>query len=175
MDHLRRSHPRKFAPIIESHAQKQGVSPLLVYALTRIESRFRADAVSTADAHGLMQLIPDTAATLASDAGMAPPTRSQLHQPEVNVRLGVMYLRRLLRRFGNEPTYALAAYNAGAGAVERWQKDRGTGQVDEFVEEIPFDETRLYVKKVLASHRIYTRLYGGAGASQAPPDMAQAP
>ncbi|MBI5497613.1 MAG: transglycosylase SLT domain-containing protein [Deltaproteobacteria bacterium] len=159
-DFLRRSHPRKFAPLIESHAQKQGVSPLLMYALTRIESRFRPDAVSRADAHGLMQLIPETATALAEDVGMPPPSRAQLHLPEVNVRLGTVYVKRLLRKFGGEPSYALAAYNAGAGAVERWQKERGTGQVDEFVEEIPFDETRLYVKKVLASYRIYERLYG---------------
>jgi len=167
MDHLRRSHPRKYSPIIESHAQKQGVSPMLIYALTRIESRFRPDAVSHADAHGLMQLIPETAGALASDLGLAQPSRAALHVPELNVRLGTLYVRRLMRRFGGEPVYALAAYNAGPGAVERWQKERGTGQVDEFVEEIPFDETRLYVKKVLASHRIYTRLYGdGAGGTR---------
>jgi soluble lytic murein transglycosylase len=159
-DHLHRSHPRKYAWLIESYAQKQGLSPLLVYALTRTESRFRNDVVSPADAHGLMQLLPETAALVAADLGMAVPGRTGLHNPETNVRLGTAYLRRLMRRFEGEPTYALAAYNAGQAAVERWQRERGTGQVDEFVEEIPFDETRLYVKKVLASHRIYERLHG---------------
>lgn len=162
LDHLQRSHPRRYAWLVEAHAQKQRLSPWLVYALTRTESRFRPAATSPADAHGLMQLIMPTAAELARDLGMAPPSRAQLHKPDVNVRLGVFYLRKLLRRFGNEPVYALAGYNAGAAAVERWQRERGTGQVDEFVEEIPFDETRLYVKKVLASYRIYVRLYASS-------------
>ncbi|MEW5853073.1 MAG: transglycosylase SLT domain-containing protein [Myxococcota bacterium] len=167
-DHLHRSHPRKFAVYIESNAQKQGVNPLLVYALTRTESRFRPEVVSNADAHGLMQLIPETAAVMAADLGLSPPSRVALHNPELNVRLGTVYLRRLLRRFGGEPVYALAGYNAGPQAVERWQRERGTGQVDEFVEEIPFDETRLYVKKVLASYRIYERLYGDPGSRAIP-------
>lgn len=168
MDHLRRSHPRKFAWLIEGQAQKQSLSPWLVYALTRTESRFRPDVVSPANAYGLMQLIPETAAELSRDLGMPPPTRALLHTPENNVRLGTFLLRRLLRRFANEPVYALAGYNAGAAAVERWQRERGTGHVDEFVEEIPFDETRLYVKKVLASYRIYVRLYASEASATAP-------
>jgi soluble lytic murein transglycosylase len=91
---------------------------------------------------------------------MRPPTRDDLEVPAVSIRIGARYLGDLLGRFGGSIPLALASYNAGPGAVARWLAARGDLDVDEFVEEIPYEETRVYVKRVLRSFAAYRILYG---------------
>ena len=124
-------------------------------AIMRQESLFDADARSAADARGLMQLLPATARRLGSagnDAG-------DLNTPEVSIQLGTQYLRVLLEHFGGQPLKAVAAYNAGESAVERWERQFADLEPDEFVESITFRETRDYVKKVMANYQKYEQLY----------------
>lgn len=130
-----------------------GADPLLVLAVMREESRFRTDAVSAAGAVGLMQLLPSTARGI--DSSTRPDS---LVDPEVNVRLGTAYLAGRLREFRGDVVAALVAYNAGPEAARRFLKFRGAG-ADEFVESIPYEETRAYVKRVLESYGIYRWLY----------------
>jgi soluble lytic murein transglycosylase len=106
-----------------------------------------------------MQLIPSTAARVAKQLGLPVPSTETLFQPEVNVGLGTQYLKDLLQRYSNNWFKALAAYNAGESAVDRWEKEIATDDTEEFVERIPYIETRGYVKLVLRNHRIYKRLY----------------
>jgi soluble lytic murein transglycosylase len=117
---------------------------------------------------GLTQLMLPTAQQVASKLKLGRPTRSDLAQPALNIRLGAQYLGDLVKRFRGEVPLALAAYNAGAGAVARWQEAAPGLPLDEFVEQIPVEETRGYVKRVLRSYAAYAALYGdGQGPSPA--------
>jgi soluble lytic murein transglycosylase len=144
---------------IKEKAQESRVDPYLVVALIRQESLFDPRARSPAFAIGLMQLLPSTAARVASRIGMPAPSDEKLFDPEVNITLGTYYLKDLLKRYSNNWFKAIAAYNAGEAAVDRWEKEIATDDNEEFVERIPYLETRGYVKLVLRNHRIYKRLY----------------
>jgi soluble lytic murein transglycosylase len=140
-------------------AQDRGLDPYLVLALIRQESLFEPRARSPAFAVGLMQLLPSTAARVAGRHGMRAPGNEKLFEPEVNLNLGTQYLRDLLQRYSNNWFKAIAAYNAGESAVDRWEKEIVTDDIEEFVERIPYFETRGYVKLVLRNYRIYKKLY----------------
>jgi soluble lytic murein transglycosylase-like protein len=151
--------PLAYWQMIQQKAQEQELDPYLVLALIRQESLFDSRARSPATALGLMQLLPSTAGRVARQIGLPPPSNEQLFQPEVNLTLGIQYLKDLLKRYSNNWYKAIAAYNAGEGAVDRWEKELLTDDEEEFVERIPYLETRAYVKLVMRNHRIYSRLY----------------
>ncbi len=130
----------------------------LVYSIIRAESSFSPTALSPVGAMGLMQLMPATAAAVSKSSGKI--ASDILTDPETNIRLGSKHLQDLLTLYNDDVVLAVAAYNAGAGNVNRWRKSFGALPKDEFVENIPFGETREYVKKVVASAAIYRRLYG---------------
>jgi soluble lytic murein transglycosylase len=152
-------YPLGFWPVVEREARARGLDPLLVASLIRQESLFLPDAVSPADAHGLMQLLPRTAREVAGDAGMTAADARTLESVGTNVRLGTTLLRRLLDRYGGSSAKALAAYNAGEDAVAKWERRYGVRPDDEFTELISFRETRDYVKLVLQNLQIYRQLY----------------
>ena len=152
-------YPLAFWDLIEQKSQERDLDPYLVVALIRQESLFDQRARSPATALGLMQLIPPTATRVAKQIGLSPPTQDKLFEPETNLTLGTQYLKDLLLRYSNNWQKALAAYNAGEAAVDRWQREIVTDDIEEFVERIPYVETRGYVKLVLRNHRIYKRLY----------------
>jgi soluble lytic murein transglycosylase len=123
----------------------------------RQESSFKIAAISPANAQGLLQLIPATAQHVAVELGEAPPTT--FVRPEINIRLGVTYLSKLYDAFYKNPVLAAAAYNSGPTAVDHWLLRLREMPCDVFVEEIPFRETRDYVKKVMANFVAYRRVY----------------
>jgi soluble lytic murein transglycosylase len=125
----------------------------------REESRFRPDALSPAQAMGLMQIIPPTGVAIARELGRKGFVPEQLYRPVVNIEYGVQYLNTNLKRFGGALPQTIASYNAGPDAVARWLKARPDREWDEFIEEIPYQETNRYVKKVLKSYYIYCLLY----------------
>jgi soluble lytic murein transglycosylase len=155
-------YPLGFWPIVEPEARARGLDPLLVASLIRQESLFLPDAVSPADAQGLMQLLPRTAREVAPDAGLTPGEARALHGVRTNVRLGTTLLRRLLDRYDGSHAKALAAYNAGEDAVAKWEHRYGSRPDDEFTELISFRETRDYVKLVLQNLQIYRQLYAAS-------------
>jgi len=160
-------YPHAFADIVLREATARDVDPYLVYSLIRQESLFNQRAVSPASAYGLMQLILPTARRMAPKAGMRSVDVDDLFQPEINVKLGVVYLAELARRFDDNKALVLASYNAGETAAQRW-KDRLEGlELDEFIERISYRETRGYVKKILRNYRNYRRLYGGSDQASA--------
>src|SRR5262249_40917834 len=146
-------YPLGYWAVVRHYAQARGLDPLLVAALIRQESLFFPDAVSPADAHGLMQLLPTTA------PGRPPPDRAALHRVTTNVDLGPSLLRQLLDRYGGSQVKALAAYNAGEDAVTKWERRYAGRPEDEFVELISYRETRDYVKAVIQHYEIYRQLY----------------
>lgn len=152
-------YPLGYWGVVQSFAQARGLDPLLVSALIRQESLFVPDAVSPADAHGLMQLLPTTARDVAAAAGRPAPDRDALHRVTTNVDLGTSLLRRLLDRYGGSRVKALAAYNAGEDAVAKWERRYAGRPEDEFVELISYRETRDYVKAVLTHYEVYRQLY----------------
>ena len=156
--------PLAYPRLVWRASGDQGMDPFFVTAVMREESRFRADADSIAGAKGLMQLMPATAKMIAgwNNKRFA---QDALMNPETNVAYGVQYLRWLSRKFKGNPVHVAAAYNAGPGAASVWIKRKRALDDEEFIEEIPFQETQNYVKKVLRSTMIYHRLYGKDAAA----------
>lgn len=153
-------YPRAFRISVEQWAEKNEVEPSLAWAIMRRESAFAPDVTSAADARGLMQLIPPTARSIALELKLAPVDDAELYSPEWNIRLGTWYLHELNQRL-HHPSLVAAAYNGGPSSVVRWAKERGELPLDQWIEEIPFKETRGYVKQVTCDLFIYRQLYGG--------------
>lgn len=151
-------YPLAHAERIAEAARAAGVPASLLFGLIRQESVFTEDAKSRAGALGLMQVMPSTGRLLfRKENGKGRP---DLSDPVANLRLGARYLRQLLDSFSGDTGAALAAYNAGPGRVRAWKRASGLAPEDEFLESIPFSETRLYVKRVLFFQSVYSSLYG---------------
>jgi soluble lytic murein transglycosylase len=148
-----------FRDLVVREAARHGLDPFLVAGLIRQESYFNPVAVSSAGAIGLMQVMPATGRSLAGRAGIARFNPEMLKQPEINVRLGTLFLADQMRRWQGREADVFAAYNAGPGRVVRWRSFPEYQDPDLFVERIPFHETRDYVKKVQLHARIYRALY----------------
>jgi len=155
------AYPTGLVPTIAAQGVT-AVDPYLAAAIIREESQYDEKAVSVVGAVGLMQLMPVTANAVAQRYGFPAVGREELFDQETNIRLGVRYLGQLLDQYGGNLAHAVAAYNAGPIAVNNWiAMHRGRDQ-DEFVELIPYQETRLYVKRVLRSYGEYRRLHGAS-------------
>jgi soluble lytic murein transglycosylase len=152
------AYPRPYLDIVQREAARSGVEPALVYAVMREESAFDPEAVSPANAYGLMQLIVPTARIAAKSLNL-PFGPQALKKPRVNVALGCRELGRLAALFDSNPLLAIPAYNAGPGNAARWMRERPSLDFDLWVERIPFNETRRYVKRVLSSRAVYAFLY----------------
>ena len=157
------AYPLAFRDEIAKSTKAAGIAPDLLQALMREESALDPRAFSTSGAIGLTQLMPATARGVAHKLKLKGFNTQQLYDPAINIRLGGSYLGELFSHF-NHPALAYAAYNAGPGAVGGWLKARGAEPMDAFVEEIPLDETRGYVKRCLRSYAAYLYLYGSGPA-----------
>lgn len=153
-------YPRAYRASVEAWCEKHGLEPALAWAIMRRESAFAPEVTSNADARGLMQIIPPTAKAICEELSLPPADPAELYAPDWNIRLGTWYLRALMTRL-QHPTLVAAAYNGGPSSVARWAKERGAAPLDQWIEEIPFKETRGYVKQVTADLFIYRQLYGG--------------
>jgi soluble lytic murein transglycosylase len=147
-----------FAELLVPQGVRNNLDPLLLFALVRQESLFGISAVSSANAHGLMQLIPTTAEEVAGKLGLTGLTTPDLYRPVINVQLGSKYLAMQRDVFSGDLFLALAAYNAGAGNVAIWQTLAG-GDDDLLLEVIRADETRNYVRRIYENYAIYRNLY----------------
>lgn len=155
-------YPIAYWDLIRKHAQANGLDPYLVAALVAQESTFVADVRSAANAYGLMQLMPSTARMYARKLKMRYSSRL-LTDPEANIRMGTAYLADKIREFG-DLHLVLASYNAGETPVRRWRSERPGLETEEFIDDIPYPETQLYVKKILGTAEDYRRLYSGVPA-----------
>jgi soluble lytic murein transglycosylase len=147
-----------FADLLVPQGVRNNLDPLLLFALVRQESLFGISAVSSAGAHGLMQLIPTTAEEVAGKLGLTGLATPDLYRPMINVQLGSKYLAMQRDAFSGDLFLALAAYNAGAGNVAVWQSLAG-GDDDLLLEVIRADETRNYVRRIYENYAIYRNLY----------------
>ena len=145
--------PLQHEDIIRQQARDKALDPALIAAVIYAESRFVAGRTSSAGAEGLMQITPETAKDIARRSGGTAFVLDDLATPQVNISYGSYLLRELLDRYGGDTAAALAAYNAGPGNADRW------GGSSLRVEDIPYPETRAYVRKVLAAQRQYRATY----------------
>jgi soluble lytic murein transglycosylase len=149
--------PLEHVDVVREAAGRHRLDPALVAAVIYVESGFDATVESSRGAVGLMQVMPATADEIAQRTDGYRFTKADLRVPRVNVRYGCYYLRRLLERYEGSVVCALAAYNAGAGNVDEWLSS-DSGELRPAA--IPFEETRLFVQKVLRSRDIYRHVYG---------------
>ena len=152
-------YPILFEARLREEAAEVGLDPALVAALIWQESTFDAEAVSGAGARGLMQIMPPTGRELARNLGLKYRI-DMLHDPDRGLELGTRYLKRMIDGFGGRIDKALAAYNAGPSRVASWTRARPGLAAEEFIESIPFQETRSYVMTILANREHYRRIYG---------------
>lgn len=147
--------PEPWWQTVKTESARYNLDPYLVLSLMRQESEFNPSAISYAGAYGLMQLLPSVGRNMARQVGMRDFKTYQLLDPETNIRLGTRYLRQMLDKFGGVQEYALAAYNAGDYRVTDWETAGPYTGMDEFVESIPFTQTRNYVESVLRNEQMY--------------------
>ena len=152
-------YPQAFWPEISQQAQAKGLNPYLLLSIIRQESAFNPAAISSSDARGLMQLLPTTAQEVLSRLKLPQEPASRLHDPQLNITLGTHYFASLLQRYQGNVVLALAGYNAGPNKAARWREQWSSLPTDEFIERIPLDETRNYVKLILRNLMLYERLY----------------
>ncbi len=154
------AYPKAFDQHVSVYTKKFQVPSELVWGIMRAETQYRKDAISPVGALGLMQVMPFTGHKIAALLGEKNFAAPSLLQPETSVRFGSRYLKRLMDRFDNTIPLVAAGYNAGPHRVKNWLISFGTLDTDEFIEHIPFLETRNYVKRVVSNAYIYGQLYG---------------
>ena len=153
-------YPRPYDADVKSAVTLSGLPTELVYGVLRQESLYRPDAISSAGAVGLLQMLPETARRTARRAQLPAPRPADLLQPSINVRLGATHLKELIDQFGGQIPLALAGYNAGPNAALRWLPERSL-DTDVWIENIPYNETRNYVQRILWHSLVFSWLQSG--------------
>ena len=164
-----RLYPLPYEDELRGRARPHELDPFLVAGLIRQESEFNPRAVSRAGAMGLMQLMPSTGSGLARRLGVAGFSKRRLHDPDTSLRLGTFHLKEVVERYQGDLELTLAAYNAGESRANRWVQWADFEEPGEFVETIPFTETRGYVQSVLRNRDMYRRLYGSPQLADSTP------
>ena len=152
---MKKIYPKKYEQYVYKYSKQYNVDELLIYSIIKAESNFNENAKSTANAIGLMQLMENTAIELTNEINS---TSTNLYEPEINIQLGIYYFSTLLEKYNNIGL-TLAAYNAGMGRVDKWIEEKTIKLDGSDLENIPFKETNLYVRKILNSYKIYKDLY----------------
>ena len=155
---LKKIYPIKYQQYVEEYAEEFSLDKNLVYAVIKIESNFDENAVSVAGAKGLMQLMDRTAEDCSKKAGFDYIIPADLFVPEKNIRLGCYYISQLMSIY-NDTELAITAYNGGTGNVEKWLSDPEYSDGEGGLSDIPYKETKDYVKKVMDAFEKYNRLY----------------
>ncbi len=153
-------YPFPYRQITINYAETYNLDPYLLAAIMKAESGFNNRAVSPKGARGLMQIMPDTGQWVAMQLGNPTFNPDRLFDPETSIRFGAWYIADLNTEFRGDIVLVLAAYNGGRGNVEEWVSSRNLTGGNSTIDQIPFPETRNFVRKVLLYHRIYSHLYG---------------
>ncbi|MCJ8276231.1 MAG: lytic transglycosylase domain-containing protein, partial [Bdellovibrionales bacterium] len=151
-------YPRAYEDYVLAHSQKFAVPAEFIWSIMKAETNYRPDAISPVGAKGLMQVMTHTGRKVASLMGTEIQGEDLL-KPHVSVKIGSRYLKRVLKKFKGKVPLAAAAYNGGPHRVHKWLSQFGHLEMDEFIEHIPFLETRNYVKKVVRYYTVYNLLY----------------
>ena len=149
---------KDYSEYVEKYAKENNIDPLIIYSIIKAESNFEKNAVSNKGATGLMQLLDETANEVARNEALEYNSAETLYNPEKNIRLGVKYYATLNDELGNY-IIALAAYNAGIGTVNNWIKQGIIKKDGSDIENIPYKETNMYVRKILNNYNMYKKIY----------------
>lgn len=158
--------PLPYRQMIFREAENAGLDACLVAAIVKTESDFSPGAVSVKGARGLMQIMPETGKWVAGKKGLQGYDPDLLFNPEYNVQIGVWYVAELFREYRGDTVLMLAAYNAGRGNVERWLEQRSWTGEHGSIDQIPFPETRQFIRKVLFYQQVYRYLYASTSGRQ---------
>ena len=160
IERMRIRYPRPYWNYVKALSEEFDVDPYLILSIARQESTYRPALTSHAGASGVMQLMPRTAEWLADvDSNISKENATNLEMPKHSLRMGTVYIKRMLDRSNGNVIYALASYNAGPGNCDKWRKRNPEYTMEEFVENIPFSETQSYVKRILAHYATYKSIY----------------
>ena len=152
-------YPLNYYKQVKSYSDQYNNNDALIMGIIRTESTFNSEAQSQVGAIGLMQLMPSTAHDIGTKNGMESFNNSYLFNPELNIKLGNIYYSTLRNLLENKDVSAVAAYNGGIGSVTRWKANLKYNDTDEFIEQIPYEETKNYVERVFESYWNYSRIY----------------
>lgn len=156
---LKKIYKLEYSEYVEKYAQMYNIDPLWIYAIIKVESNFDENAKSKSGAKGLMQLMDSTATELSKKAGINNFESNMLFNPEINIMLGTKYLDNLLSKYNGNYNLAIAAYNSGIGTVDTWIKKDIIALDGSNIENIPYKETNMYVRKTINSYSMYSKLY----------------
>ncbi|MFW5647985.1 MAG: lytic transglycosylase domain-containing protein [Candidatus Alkaliphilus sp. MAG34] len=156
---MRTIYPIHYHDLIGKYSKIYEIDPYLVLAIMKNESRFNPNAVSRKNARGLMQIAPITGKWASKELEIPSYSEDMLFQPELNIQFGTWYLNVLKQEFGNNIELMVVGYNAGNGNVKKWLNNPKYSKDGKTLYRIPFNETRIYKKKVLRDYKIYTRIY----------------
>lgn len=156
---LQKIYPMKYTEYVEKAAEVTEVDKLLIYSIIKAESGFKENVKSSSGAIGLMQIMLPTAQEIAQKMENQDLTEAQLYEPEINIMIGTMYFATLLETYDNNINLAIIAYNAGMGNVNSWLENGIINEYGTDIENIPFEETKMYVKKILQNYEIYKEIY----------------
>lgn len=157
---VRMWYPFEHQEVIYHYAEVNRLDPLLVAAVIKTESNFQTNATSPKGARGLMQIMPDTADWISQQRGGAPVPPEKLLNAETSINLGTWYLANLFDEFNGDPILVIAAYNAGRGNVRNWLNQQYWTGERKTLDQIPFLETRQYIRRVTWNYKVYYYLYG---------------
>ncbi len=152
-------YPQPHRDTVMQMSREYQVDPNLVFAIIQAESKFEDTARSHAGARGLMQIMPETAYWIAEQIALDDFDADMLDNPAVNIRLGCWYLASLHAEFGGRLPLVVAAYNAGRGKVNKWIEEEKWDGTYEHIEQVPYQETRQYIKKVISNYESYQAIY----------------
>lgn len=156
---LKNIYPKKYTEHIEKYSNEYNVDPLLIFSIIKAESNFNPEAQSSSGAKGLMQLMEATATEIANEIDEPLLEDNNLFEPEKNIMIGVKYYSDLLKIYDGNMLLALTAYNAGIGNVNEWIKTGIIKKDGSDMENIPYKETNMYVRKIINNYKIYQDLY----------------
>ena len=148
-----------YSKYVYKYSEQNMIDPYLTFSIIRAESNFNKESLSKSGAVGLMQLMESTAQEVANKKNLNNFTKEDLYNPEINIMLGTSYFKQLLEKYGNNTFIALVAYNAGIGIVDSWIKEGILNKDGDNLENVPYKETNMYVRKIIRDYKIYKDLY----------------
>jgi len=152
-------YPIKYEEIVSKCSEKYNLDPFLLYAMIKVESSFDAKAVSPKDARGLMQIMPTTGEWIAQKLKDEHFDKEDLFEPQKNIMMGAWYINYLNEKFDGDMSLAIMAYNAGPSNVQNWLLDENVSSDGKTLENIPYDETAKYERKIMNSYNMYKKIY----------------
>lgn len=156
---IRLIYQKSYSEYVYKYSEENNIDPLLIFSIIKVESNFNKDAVSGSGAIGLMQLMEPTAKEIEIELNEDLDLPEGLYDSEVNIKIGIKYFSKLMKKYGDNYLLAVAAYNAGIGTVDKWIIDGVLEADGSNIENIPYKETNNYVRKIVRDFEMYKKLY----------------